>query len=448
MAAVGGGPERGGEVVNKVMKKEEKYNQSGMGPEDLKRLKGERPIYLWGASIVGHGVCRALERCGLAPAAFLDRSPRLRGKKALGYPVWPPEVLLKQADAGAKAFIIIASGHYEDEIAGMCRQAGLRSGQDFISSRVLSPLDPSVDISGICNLRCISCPRGNMAEKPPKGFMTPATFELVLDKLLQELPFMGNIQLYAWGEPLLHPQVAEIIRLTQSRRVLSAISTNLNVRRDLTEVIQAQPDWLKISASGFGANYELTHTGGKWDLFHRNLYRLQELRERYHPTMYVEMNYHLYRHNQGEDYRQMARLCQELGFVFRPNWAYLYPLDNVLAYCQGKPLSPEARRTLDLLYLDLDQGLARARSQAHLPCAEARCFPIAWNLHVRSCGAFFLPTVVDNFLEIPLPEILRRRDASGICQECQRHALHRFTSVYLEEAAPLSPGETQQGAMA
>jgi hypothetical protein len=80
-------------------------------------------------------------------------------------------------------------------------------------------------------------------------------------------------------------------------------------------VIQAQPDWLKISASGFGANYEMTHTGGKWDLFYRNLFRLQELRERYHPSMYVEMNYHLYRHNLGEDYRQMAGLCQKLGFV-------------------------------------------------------------------------------------------------------------------------------------
>lgn len=415
---------------------------------EFQELLRNRSVYIWGASIVGHGVCRALERYGLAPAAFLDRSPRLRGKKALGYPVWPPEALLKQAETGTKAFIIIASGHYEDEIAGQCCLAGLQPEVDFISSRMLSPLDPSIDISGICNLRCISCPRGNLAEQPPKGFITPATYERVLDKLLAELPFMGNIQLYAWGEPLLHPQVAEIIRLTQERRVLSAISTNLNVRRDLTQVIQARPDWLKISASGFGASYEVTHTGGKWEMFHRNLYRLHELRERYHPTMYVEMNYHLYRHNRGEDYRQMARLCQELGFAFRPNWAYLYPLDNILAYCQGKPLSPEARRTLDLLYLDLDQGLARARSQAHLPCAEARCFPINWNLNVRSCGAFFLPTVVDNFLELPLPEILRRRDASGICRGCKRYALHRFTSVYLEEVVPASSDEIKQGAMA
>ncbi len=400
---------------------------------DLRRARGERQIYLWGASIVGAGTCRALEREGLPPVAFLDSSDRLAGQQFLGYPVHKPDVVLGDGDARAGAYIVITSGHYEDEIAGLCREAGLEPAADFVGARALNPYDPSVDVAGRCNLKCISCPRGNFERQPPRGNMTPEDYERVLGKLLREIPFLGNLQLYAWGEPLLNPDIARIIDITVGRQVLCAISTNLAVKKDFEPAIQARPDWIKISASGYGPSYEITHTGGRWELFHRNLHRLAELRERHHPGMYVEVNYHLYRHNTGAEYEQMAALCDELGFAFRPNHAYLYPLDHIQAYREGKPLTPQAEQTLEMLRLPLDEGIAKAEAEAHLPCAEEHCLPIAWDRSVRSCGAFFEPTVADDFLEVSLAEIQQRRDASGICQRCKSHALHRFTSVYLQE---------------
>lgn len=410
--------------------------EAAVSPAELAGLVAGRRLYVWGASIVGSGICRALERCGLPPAGFIDSSPRLRGKSALGYPVLAPDQLLAAPGGAERLFVVIASGHYEAEIAGLCRQAGLQPERDFVSARRLSPLDPSVDVAGLCNLRCISCPRGNYPEQPSRGFMSVQNYQKVLAKLLEELPFLGNVQLYAWGEPLLHPEIDRIISLTVERGVLCAISTNLNLRHDFEAAVRARPDWIKVSASGFGPSYETTHTGGDWELFRANLARLSRLKERWHPEMYVEVNYHLYRHNQGEQYRDMAQLCRELGFVFRPNWAYLYPLDKVLDYCEGRPLEGEASQTLELLQLTIDEGLRRARLQAQLPCAEERCFPIAWDLGVRSCGAYFWPSASANFLEESLEAILARRDASGICARCRQHALHRYTSVYVEEALP------------
>ena len=408
-------------------------NLCSLTPDQLQRLINGRQLYLWGASIVGQGVSRALMRCGCSLTAFIDSSPRFTGRRVSQYPVFHPDEILSGSRVRQEAFVILSSGHYEAEMAKACLAAGMRADMDFISARRLSPLDPSVDISGQCNLRCISCPRGNMAEQPYHGFISAETYERVLDKLLREIPLLGNVQLYAWGEPLLNGQAAEIIKITNDRQVLCALSTNLNVSRNLDRVMAAQPDWLKISASGYGASYELTHTGGNWDRFLSNLYRLAELRAKHHPEMYVELNYHLYRHNLGDDLRKMRGLCADLGFAFRPNWAYLYPLDNVLAYCQGQKLSRQAYETQELLLLSLEEGLARARSQGHLPCAEERCFPIDWNLSVRSCGAYFQPRLVDNFLEHSLEDILRLRTESGICRTCKQHALHRFTSVYVEE---------------
>ena len=415
--------------------------QAGREVEHIEALRRGRPLYLWGASIVGFGMCRALERVGLPVAGFIDHSPRLQAQPALGYPVLRPADLLGDAERLANSFVIVTSGHYDAEIEQECARAGLVPGVDVLSARCLVPIDPSVDVSGLCNLRCMSCPRGNFAEQPPGGFMTARTYEQVLDKLIAEIPLLGSVQLYAWGEPLLNPEIAAIIEHTRSRQVLCALSTNLAFRRDFAAAVAARPDWVKISTSGVGATYELTHSGGKWPRFRANLIRFAELKDRLHPSMYVEVNYHLYRHNMGQDYEEMARLCRELGFAFRPNWAYLYPLDHVMTYRQGGDLPVEARKTLDLLYLDIDEGLRLAEQEAHLECAEERCLPIAWDLRVRSCGAFFEPTVCDDFLATPLPEIRRRREESGICDRCKALALHRFTSVYVRETPAPSKGE-------
>jgi MoaA/NifB/PqqE/SkfB family radical SAM enzyme len=408
-------------------------NISMMNPDELKKLIGNRTVFLWGASIVGFGVCRAVERNGINPGGFIDSSKRLKGKSSLGYKVYLPDEILPDTAEHRNKFIIITSGHYENEIGNICIKAGLAENIDFISARAISPLDPSVDISGICNLHCISCPRGNMRYRPPAGFMCIETYNKVLEKILEELPFVGNIQLYAWGEPLINPDVARIIDATVKRHVLCAISTNLNIRTDLSAVIKAKPDWIKVSVSGYGKEYERTHTGGNWELFFKNIHKLKHLKEEFNPDMYVEVNYHLYRHNIEDQYKKMKDLCENLGFIFRPNPAYLYSLDNLLDYREGRSLTPEAMETLDMLLLTIDDGIAIAEQQKHLPCAEERCFPINWNLNVRFCGAYFKPVLIDNFLETPLSEIVEKRNASTFCDKCKSYALHRFTSVYIQE---------------
>jgi MoaA/NifB/PqqE/SkfB family radical SAM enzyme len=393
---------------------------------------GTREVWIWGAMIVGQGVCRALQRAGLTVAGFIDSSPAMQGQTALGYAVRAPESVLDRARDG-EAFIVIGSGHHDQVIEDRCRAHGLTAERDYLSSRRLNDIDPSVDVSGMCNLHCISCPQGNLSDRPPTGFMGLDAYNAILRKLLDELPFLGSIQLYAWGEPLLNRRLPDMIAATREARVLSAISTNLKTARDLEAVVAARPDWIKVSASGYGASYAIGHTGGDWERFLANLRLLSRLRERHHPELQIVLNYHLYRHSLGESYRAMRALCDELGFVFRPNMAYLYSLDNVLDYVEGRPLSPEAERTLELMLLDIDSGLERARRRRHLPCPEERCLPINWDGRVRFCGVYFKPFIADDFLTTPLSEILARRQGSEFCRRCMSHGLHHYTAVYLEE---------------
>jgi hypothetical protein len=417
---------------------------SKMDKNQVIALLTGRPVYIWGAMIVGQGVCRAFERLGIPVRGFLDSSASLQGTRALGFPVSSPGEALLKAKSG-EAYIVIGSGHHDRSIEEICRSHGLQLHRDFLPSRELNDVDPSVDVSGACNLHCISCPQGNITDRPETGFISVDDYQLILDKLLRELPFLGSIQLYAWGEPLLHRQLPEIISRTREARVLTAISTNLKLDRGLKEVVEARPDWIKVSTSGFGSNYEIGHTGGNWERFLGNLRRLAALRDERHPDMQIILNYHLYKHSTGDSYRAMRDLCQEIGLIFRPNMAYLYSLDNVLDHVEQRKLSDEATQTLDMLLMDIDEGLRRAKERRHLPCPEERCLPINWDRRVRFCGVYFKPFIADDFLKTSVADILERRRTSDFCAHCMSHGLHHYTGVYLEERI-LGNGEVRPAA--
>lgn len=411
-----------------------------LSPAEVAELSAGRPIYIWGGAFVGQGIWRALTRHGFEPAAFLDRSPRFEGQRLQGLPVLSPENILG-SPAPDKNFIITASGHFEHEMRERCLAAGLTERRDFLSFNDLVPMQPTVDVSGVCNLRCQGCARGNMDERPPAGFMEPETFRRVLDKLLREIPFLGTVQLYIWGEPLLNRHLNEILREIRSRGLYSIVSTNLNLKIDLREFIDAGPSLLRLSASGWGPSYERTHTGGDWKLFHSNLLEVSRLRRELAPEMSVELYYHLYRHNRGEDFQKIKALSKEAGFVFRPIWGCLYPWDNLMRKFMGPPLTETAEKHCTLLLGDLDDILKQARENPGTPCSQVRCLPINWNLEVLGCGGYYLPRLAENYLEIPLAEIVRRKMGSKLCRDCDRYGIHRVNNPFVEDR--LDGGEAE-----
>ncbi len=405
--------------------------------QDLWRMLQKRDIYIWGAGQQGRGVSRILQRNGFQLRGFIDSSQQLCGREALGLPIYAPESVLVGYHESDRPFVIIASFFFEDELLERCRTFGLSDNLDFISYKQFKPFDYAIDISGGCNLRCISCPRATRHDShPPTGFMDVATFERVLDKILCEDPFVGNIQLYQWGEPLLNPQLPEILRIANARGVQCAVSSNLNVNRDLAPVIEAGPAWFRVSVSGTFEEYEKTHTGASWPRLLENLEELSHLRAALNPDMKTEVFYHLYKHNQGEPLETVRNLCARLGFEFHPVWAYLISLDDVLEYLEGGQLTKEAQEASRMLALDLERGMELARGEKEKECLVERCIHINWNLTVSHCMMFFYPQhniAASNFLETPLAEIQKARKACGLCKRCRSQALHRYCSVYSTE---------------
>ena len=87
------------------------------------------------------------------------------------------------------------------------------------------PINYFIDPINVCNLRCPLCPTGRGVLARPRGRMTLTDLERIIDEIA---PYAYRIELYNWGEPLLHPDIFEMIQYVSRRMIMVGLSSNLN----------------------------------------------------------------------------------------------------------------------------------------------------------------------------------------------------------------------------
>jgi len=407
-----------------------------MNGGDLVSLIGSRKLYIWGSGHFGAAISAAMSRMGVALAGFIDSN--MSGREFLGYQVSAPDEIL--AEGKDHVFIIISAFLFVDEIAKRCDEHGFVRTKDYLTHADVKPYHFEIDVAGYCNLKCLTCPRGNAPDGPTAGMMSLANYKKVIDKLVREVPLLSDVQLYSWGEPLLNPVLPEMISYNSSLGLATALSSNLSLPADLESVIKAGPTWFRVSLSGADAKtYSVIHRSGNFDLVTNNLLLLSQLRDQFAPKMFVEVNYHLYKHN-IEGVKKMAYLCRELGFVFRTNWAFIDPLDIIIEYEQGSPEAQELKEGRRHLLLDIDDAIKLSQQSNQHDCVSENSFVIHSDLSFRRCTHLYYNQsniLARNFLEMPLEEILRRGENCEICRTCRKLGVHRFHFAYIGKGTEL-----------
>ena len=403
--------------------------------DKVQKLWKLRPLYIWGARQQGQTLLRYLREQGYEPKGFIDNNPLIQQDTFLGLPAWAPQNILNQKSS-AEPYIIISSSHYAQEIAAQCRDNGLRHIDDYVTVDDLVSFRYAVDISNVCNLKCFSCPRGNWPRQPKPLFMSLEDYKKVLDKIVKDDPLVWDITLFNWGEALLNPAVADIVDYTTKKGLHGSISTNLNYVRHLEDVIAAKVSFLRISTSGCGKNYEETHTDGKWEDFLANMYKLAKLREKLHPTLEVEVSYHIYKGRQN-DYKQLKAICEELNFNLRPTWAYILPMDNMFNILSGLPVSQEAERTMSMQVLPPKKIEHLVRQQKKEGCWLTSSLAISSDLQILPCTCYYDPALPPltskNFLETSLEELVSARRDSPLCRKCLDLGVHHYYRIWDEK---------------
>ena len=175
------------------------------------------------------------------------------------------------------------------------------------------PLEIQIEVTGACNLACTMC----LVRYRPKlgrrqGAMCLHTFQAIVD----ELPQLEKITLQGLGEPLLAPDLFEMIEHAARRGIRMGFNTNGTL---LTEargerLIRAGLHWLHISIDGATADtYESIRDGSDFDRVARNtraftatMRRLRAARPRV-SLVFVAMRRNL------EELPAVVRLADEWG---------------------------------------------------------------------------------------------------------------------------------------
>ncbi len=99
-----------------------------------------------------------------------------------------------------------------------------------------------IEITNRCNLRCAFCPGTKRAARS----MSAQEFSLVLDKLTGAVEY---IYLHVMGEPLSHPQLAELLEIAQEKKMHVCITTNGTLLKKQSDTLLKAPALYKVSVS-------------------------------------------------------------------------------------------------------------------------------------------------------------------------------------------------------
>lgn len=294
----------------------------------------------------------------------------------------------------------------------------------------------TVDIVGTCNLRCPSCPVGNIGAVNPSGLMSEELFHKIVEKAITDFG-IESVVLFNWTESLLHPRVSRFVQHVKSLGLYCMLSSNLNVLNDADAIMESHPDHFRISLSGFTQEvYGKTHRQGNIERVKRNMTMLSTARQRAGARQTrVVVYYHKYRHNLHE-IAPMREFTHQLGFEFSDAWAYYMPLEKLLRLLDGQ-LPPEERRFVeDDFALPIVESIEAARElgpdhRCHL-LDDQLVVDVHGNLAI-CCTVYDLrdgPNRLGTFLEMSPEDISRSKREHATCLQCTAHNIHLHYAYY------------------
>jgi radical SAM protein with 4Fe4S-binding SPASM domain len=181
----------------------------------------------------------------------------------------------------------------------------LKSGMNLVYRRLRPwswPLHMHIELTNYCNLNCVVCPSGiGSLERQPMA-IAPALFE----RLLNEVgPYLLTASLWGWGEPLLHPQLSDILRIAQNRGITTFLSTNgqnLNDEKVLEALLNYPPTFLIVALDGITDETNAKfRVGAKLEPVLTGVQRLAQMRaskDQQFPI--IHWRYIVMRHNEHE----------------------------------------------------------------------------------------------------------------------------------------------------
>jgi organic radical activating enzyme len=306
-------------------------------------------------------------------------------------------------------------------ILACCRSARPGNGSTAMINRINQLY---IDIVAACNLRCPSCIMGSVDwadSEFPKGKMSLAMLEAILDKARAELP-VGRVHLYNWTEPMLHPELPELVRAVRSRGFECYLSSNLNRLTRPEDLMKAGVTNLRVSVSGFtNPVYKRGHKLGDIDIVKSNMKKISAARAAVGASTVFECHFHRYRYNRTEMV-DMQAFAQSLGFVFTSAPAVFGTVEQTIGIRKGEDcISEEQKSYISTLSLPHKPATDLTSQTPATNCAlldTILTIDVKGNVGLCCMTSLGSRFEFGNFVGLPLEEIFATRNCQDICGEC------------------------------
>ena len=192
-----------------------------------------------------------------------------------------------------------------------------------------------VEASSACNLRCPSCPTttGHIHPAVGTGLLAVGDFR----RLLDENPWVEEVELSNWGEVFVNPNLVAILKTAHERDVRITLRGGVNLNRCSDEALEALVKYgvAVMTCAIDGASpetYEVYRVRGSFDRVLRHIDVINEHKRRLgrtRPILYWQ--FVVMGHNEHE-IDKARRMAAERGMRFKPKLTWddeFSPLHNV-----------------------------------------------------------------------------------------------------------------------
>lgn len=289
------------------------------------------------------------------------------------------------------------------------------------------------EISGICNAKCPYCVTGvsnsnkkiNSDKNINYSFIKIENFKKALDYIVDEKILdvkSGSIALYNWGEPFLHPEFDNIIKILNYHNIKFRISSNASKVPNLSSTTSMKNlTYLCFSMSGFSqSSYDKIH-GFNFELIKSNIIKTIKMFKNSGYKGITQIFYHIYQFNIDE-YEKALNFCKINNINIWPYYAgfnnYEYVksyLNNSLNYDILKKVSKE----LILFYVD---KLLSERPDNY-KCPQFNFLVIDEDCNLLTCCVIpkgYQSYSFGNLFSLSLKEILELKISQKECLNCQK----------------------------
>jgi radical SAM protein with 4Fe4S-binding SPASM domain len=230
----------------------------------------------------------------------------------------PLRAAAKAVDFIARAAFHVWRNHRYLSVRKLANMALVNAQFRFKTERVVGrPYRMKIESTNICNTKCQLCPTGIGLVGRPRGKMDLDGYKRLIDRTAWHLM---AVDLSMWGDPLIVPEIYDMIRHAHDKGVWTYISSNLHAfkldaaKGQAEAMVKSGLDMLTVSLHGASqATFEAYQPGKSFEEAVAKVRHIVAVRDRMRSrTPDVQLNFVVLKQNEHER-DAFERLAAELG---------------------------------------------------------------------------------------------------------------------------------------